>query len=725
MTRRAAYWWSAEIAELRRSAGRAWRAMAALRDRDARVAASAVLTARRDAVRTAIARAKAATWEDLISSVDRDPWGRPYRMVMRRLRPWAPPVTDTLSPELLDKIVEGLFPRVGNNIPPYTGPPPDWEEGELGVTAEEMRRAAKRLGAKGKAPGPDGIPGRAWALALAQEAEVGDRLRRLFTRCLEAGLFPAPWKRARLAFLRKEGKPEESPSAYRPLCLLDEAGKMFERIMQARLVRHLSRSGPALDDAQYGFREGRSTVDAIMRVRFLSEAIVEAGMTHFGFPLYLVHIIKDYFRGRRLEFRNKAELQCGREVHCGVPQGEWVGRAHGDLTFRTTQVLTGHGCFGEYLHRIVRRECTSRCHHCEAAEDTAQHTLGECPAWEEERRVFVGVVGADLSPPALIRAMLEGREAWSAVTSFCKDVMSQKEEQERARRGETFVGGGEFAAPPALGRHTNEAPARLLVSPRSGIGLDEYLGFLLDGRWKFVAQFQHVASKVSQVGNAFASLMRNIGGPSWRIRRLYLNVVVSVAIYSAPVWSGTLQISSRSKWLFRSQCYSSMRPVAPHKTETIFFHDGEHKVSARLRVARGYPPGEVLEEESGDHDQEQSGGEPPYKGTGDSSVKRVSLDSQVIQVPHNGNHLALLARVGRQTRKETDLPAGACPSGHGCWQVTANRPAGHGALLLLRPWSRHDAVHAGEMSNVSKMSQTDSDGNNPASVSEEEKERSL
>ncbi|XP_032689772.1 uncharacterized protein LOC116853030 [Odontomachus brunneus] len=109
---------SAEITEVRRSAGRAWRAMAALRDRDARVAASAVLTARKGAVRRAIAKAKVLAWEDLISSVDREPWGCPYRMVMRRLRPWAPPLTDTLNPELLDKIVEGLFPGVGNNIPP-------------------------------------------------------------------------------------------------------------------------------------------------------------------------------------------------------------------------------------------------------------------------------------------------------------------------------------------------------------------------------------------------------------------------------------------------------------------------------------------------------------------------------------------------------------------------------------------------------------------------------
>jgi len=58
---------------------------------------------------------------------------------------------------------------------------------------------------------------------------------------------------------------------------------------------------------------------------------------------------------------------------------EWADRAQGEATYRLTQVLTGHGCFGEYLCRI-KKEDTPRCHHCGAARDTAQHTLAECPA---------------------------------------------------------------------------------------------------------------------------------------------------------------------------------------------------------------------------------------------------------------------------------------------------------------------------------------------------------
>jgi hypothetical protein len=66
-----------------------------------------------------------------------------------------------------------------------------------------------------------------------------------------------------------------------------------------------------------------------------------------------------------------------------------------------TQVLTGHGVFGEYLIKI-RREVTSICHHCQEEEDMAQHTLKRCPAWEEPRRILRLTIGDRLAPEAII-----------------------------------------------------------------------------------------------------------------------------------------------------------------------------------------------------------------------------------------------------------------------------------------------------------------------------------
>ncbi|XP_018359792.1 PREDICTED: uncharacterized protein LOC108759034 [Trachymyrmex cornetzi] len=58
---------------------------------------------------------------------------------------------------------------------------------------------------------------------------------------------------------------------------------------------------------------------------------------------------------------------------------EWMDRRWGRLSFRLTQVLTGHGCFSEYLCRIGKA-ATTQCHHCEEGMDSAQHTLEHCPA---------------------------------------------------------------------------------------------------------------------------------------------------------------------------------------------------------------------------------------------------------------------------------------------------------------------------------------------------------
>ena len=51
--------------------------------------------------------------------------------------------------------------------------------------------------------------------------------------------------------------------------LLDGVGKLLERVVATRLESHLSRSVLGLHDSQFGFRRGRSTADAVARVRSL------------------------------------------------------------------------------------------------------------------------------------------------------------------------------------------------------------------------------------------------------------------------------------------------------------------------------------------------------------------------------------------------------------------------------------------------------------------------
>lgn len=133
---------------------------------------------------------------------------------------------------------------------------------------------------------------------------------------------------------------------------------MLERIVVGRLARHLSWDGPNLSDGQYGFRQGRSTIDAILRVRSLSESISTDGgvslavsldianafnslpwkyigrtLYHHRVPSYLVAMIGDYFRDRKLVYVDRDANSCERGMSCGLPQSSVLGPLLWNLAF--------------------------------------------------------------------------------------------------------------------------------------------------------------------------------------------------------------------------------------------------------------------------------------------------------------------------------------------------------------------------------------------------------
>lgn len=119
---------------------------------------------------------------------------------------------------------------------------------------------------------------------------------------------------------------------------------------------------------------------------------------------------------------------------------EWISRDRKfGLGFHLTQLVTGHGCFSDYLYRISRED-HDMCYHCGTGTDSAQHTLMECASWIGERAELCLTVGPDLSLSSLIRKMLSSDLCWRAAVRFANEVMLHKEEAERIRRA-VVIGG--------------------------------------------------------------------------------------------------------------------------------------------------------------------------------------------------------------------------------------------------------------------------------------------
>lgn len=114
----------------------------------------------------------------------------------------------------------------------------------------------------------------------------------------------------------------------------------------------------------------------------------------------------------------------------------WLERKHGEDNFHMSQMITGHGSFGHFLHRINRRD-TSACFYCQAEDDTLEHTLSGCPVWDNARDMLIDELGLapgyQLTLSFVIDKILESESNWSAFRDFCDFVLRLKEEEERRR----------------------------------------------------------------------------------------------------------------------------------------------------------------------------------------------------------------------------------------------------------------------------------------------------
>lgn len=150
------------------------------------------------------------------------------------------------------------------------------------------------------------------------------------------------------------------------------------------------------------------------------------------------------WKERRKEEEAEATLVAWQQRWSAEKHGRWTHRLlpeiriwvdYGmELEYYTTQLLSGHGCFAAFRHKIGKSrdpECWFGC----GESDTAEHHMVRCHRWQEERaRLLDGILMQTQqrpSPKELMASILERKDHWRIFKEFARSTLRAKEEVER------------------------------------------------------------------------------------------------------------------------------------------------------------------------------------------------------------------------------------------------------------------------------------------------------
>ena len=195
-----------------------------------------------------------------------------------------------------------------------------------------------------KASGPDCIP----VVVLKNcEPELSYTLAELFNKCLKESCFADCWKVSSVVPVFKNVGERSTAKNYRPVSLLSVVSKVFEKLVNNRIVDHLEKCG-LFSDFQYGFRSSRSTADLLTvvsdriarafnrsgttRAVALDRAfdkVWHAGLLHklksYGISGQIFSLVSSFLSNRRLRVVLDGKSSQKYPVNAGVPQGSILG----------------------------------------------------------------------------------------------------------------------------------------------------------------------------------------------------------------------------------------------------------------------------------------------------------------------------------------------------------------------------------------------------------------
>lgn len=489
-----------------------------------------------------IIKAKEESWKTLIKEIDGDPWGIPYKLVMNRLRNNTLGLNETLEEEKLNRLICKLFPReMRKEEKEKEITIRDWKE-EWNISVVEVHEVLRKKVVKNTAPGPDGLVQKMWKRMPEKLLEI---IAEIFTRYMKKGEFPERWKRAKLVLIPKEGKFDQELPKARPICLINDIGKGFERILVNRILKWLEDKEGLIGRNQFGFRKNKSTIDALMKVKETVEEVIKEGRVIIAisldvenafnsipwgkirlmlrrkrFPRYLRRILHSYFTERRIEYITKEGTVKMMEVEKGVPQGSVLGPLLWILVY----------------DKVLKTSKEEGCEIVGYADDTI--ILSEADTYDE----------------AKTKACIQTDRVIKEIRQLGLQVAIEKTEA-------VVFYGKKGKRPPKEDRIQIDRE-QITIGRKM-----KYLGVILDSNLKFEEHFRYLEGKIAKIKRALGKLMPNLRGPQENKRKLYSNIIQSVVMYGVPIWGDSfIKNTTIQRPLMRTQKYMATRIIAGYKT---------------------------------------------------------------------------------------------------------------------------------------------------------------
>jgi len=208
------------------------------------------------------------------------------------------------------------------------------------ITHEDILEATSKL-KNGASPGIDNISSN---LLKKYINFLVKPLTHLFNLCITQNKIPDVFKVAIITPIYKKGL-TSLISNFRPISVISNVAKIFEKIIKARLVHYLE-SKNLLFEHQYGFRPDKSTDQAIANVTKIIYSTLEEGkkcatiyldlakafdtvdhvkllkkMHDIGITGSAHSLFESYLEKRKQRVKINDTISCEQTIICGVPQG--------------------------------------------------------------------------------------------------------------------------------------------------------------------------------------------------------------------------------------------------------------------------------------------------------------------------------------------------------------------------------------------------------------------